>query len=1140
MRGLFTGEFDRIRCPACGSAIAFEPGVLVVGIDPPAAYFSGGDALTTEQTRNLARELQKQAASEGPSLDVQTFESQPDLLVALLERLRLAARAMKPLNAANAKGELARFMAEHWRTITPEVLVASDVVTLVEHLAKDSEEDRLKGTAYFSAHSGALGRLQAMSWLALCNSHGGRSPSSAHTLEDNLAAYVAEGVLFDTACGSLEEAIRNHEAQGQGLEHWLVSYCMHAVLARARKLRKQPNTFGEDWTVRWMELEYLLRSEEADLVAQLQPCELSVEAVAGTLQRKAMFNVAVQRLAPFLDGESPAEVKRWANELQPICEKAGYPDLGVDIVQNGIVFEASDMKTAAQAIELLDRMAANAASMGRSKDPISEQMLTTACGELIAASDAESVRRVFEHVSKTVADDETRGTLESWLGATLLRMHREQQFLDVVGAEERDWEARLTDSTKGRLWTERANALRAAGRVKETLAWRRRALQMYQNEPRSNNYRTATRMLSIAERETGAPDRARDLILALLEDDGALDRVTMLETASATWLALGDRQKACAALEEAIELATGPEAHRKQQFQASLASLRYEADVVAIERALLETPRSGWNSPITLLQECAAWLNLQMRGHQPSAEGQARYGEALAALSETLKSGDMPAAWREQAFVVLAMVAEETQLDNAYESWGAAADAADALGMVPQPAVVLALAALNYRADDKTSARRILRTLPAALARDVERLDRIEVALDTLTPLGPKIDELTSYLVEHGLLFDARVVAEYRRDRLRRAVSRRNIAQDSSDFLAGKLFAPVVAGGQAVVLEFLQLTDGWAPVLTWQPAGEARVRSQPLEAPDFDVVELRDRIVNRLQGWVRGRPSDPFNVAHWTEFCGWLRTSIGEALPEPSHLVVIEAEGLEGIPFHVAVAPEWTCSYASSWMSLHTAISAPKVQLEQMGFAMVPAYADDTKVAAAMHAAGRSLKGLADRVRVRYDESIGAACDKDALSALLAESGVAFVACHGFLYEDGDEVAWVLAHRGGLPGKSGTLVHEGESAVNHLSWRDIERLESTPRIVFSAACSSGRAILAGLGERIGLYQSLSSRGTQTLVAPAWDVEADLVMPIAVRALELHLERPMTLANAVREACSAANKDLPAWCAWPLTIEGAWL
>src|SRR5206468_816405 len=116
-----------------------------------------------------------------------------------------------------------------------------------------------------------------------------------------------------------------------------------------------------------------------------------------------------------------------------------------------------------------------------------------------------------------------------------------------------------------------------------------------------------------------------------------------------------------------------------------------------------------------------------------------------------------------------------------------------------------------------------------------------------------------------------------------------------------------------------------------------------------------------------------------------------------------------------------------------------------------------------------------------------------------------------FVHEQRKEVAWVLAQNGGLPGTSGVLVEEDEQAFNHLSWREIERLERTPQIIVSAACSSGRALAAGLGERIGLYQSLASRGTRTLVAPAWDIEADLVLPIAARALQLHLEQKMTLA-----------------------------
>jgi len=85
----------------------------------------------------------------------------------------------------------------------------------------------------------------------------------------------------------------------------------------------------------------------------------------------------------------------------------------------------------------------------------------------------------------------------------------------------------------------------------------------------------------------------------------------------------------------------------------------------------------------------------------------------------------------------------------------------------------------------------------------------------------------------------------------------------------------------------------------------------------------------------------------------------------------------------------------------------------------------------------------------------------------------------------------------------------------------------------------GRALAAGLGERIGLYQSLASVALEPLVAPAWDIEADLVLPIAARALQLHLEQKMTLANAVRNSIYECNENLPACCAWALTIEGAW-
>jgi len=59
-------------------------------------------------------------------------------------------------------------------------------------------------------------------------------------------------------------------------------------------------------------------------------------------------------------------------------------------------------------------------------------------------------------------------------------------------------------------------------------------------------------------------------------------------------------------------------------------------------------------------------------------------------------------------------------------SWSAAADAADALGLVPQPEVVIRLADHLYRAAKLSKASAVLCALPSALARKVENVTRID------------------------------------------------------------------------------------------------------------------------------------------------------------------------------------------------------------------------------------------------------------------------------------------------------------------------------------------------------------------------------------------------------------------------------
>jgi len=116
--------------------------------------------------------------------------------------------------------------------------------------------------------------------------------------------------------------------------------------------------------------------------------------------------------------------------------------------------------------------------------------------------------------------------------------------LEQVGVDERDWEADLPDETKGQPMDGTGERATRVCRFNEALAWRMRVVPLYSGQPNSSNHRNAIRGLASAERETGAPDRALELILPLLEDKEALDRINVLDTAAVIWISLGERTKA--------------------------------------------------------------------------------------------------------------------------------------------------------------------------------------------------------------------------------------------------------------------------------------------------------------------------------------------------------------------------------------------------------------------------------------------------------------------------------------------------------------------------------------------------------------------------------------------------------------------
>jgi hypothetical protein len=1139
LRALFSGRLAQTPCPAeCGGMLDHEPALMVMARAPHIVWLSGGDSLDEQRLAVAAEQLGGESSVLGGRPGVRVFTRQETLKLDLYEHLRVTAGAMSPLNRASAENKVAEFVVREWRTLTPAVLAASDIVTLVERMGGAGDPGQLaEARNYFEAHALALGRLQLQSWIAMCQAHA-RFDATMPPLREDLAQFVVGDAVFESASsGLIEQMPRLVDAAGKNP---LLEYALLATAAYLHHVSGSENPLAAEWTTCWARLELTVQEAHPEAAAGFDRLRLQPEVLSATLSRRALQEQAVALLVPqYSAGEDGTAMMM---RLQALGDRAGYTGLVAD-VHRGIQLKGGDLASADGVMVEVRRSiekgwtTPDAAGAGMSLDAALQLYTAT----LVDARDVPALTSVFEQTRQLAEDDPSRAMVESWFGATLGRLNRAHRLLDHIGADERSWEDALEDDVKARLWTERANALRAAERRVENLQWRERIVPLVAGSPGGADHRVALHNLAIAHREAGAPDRALDILLPLLDDRRAADRHRVLEALATTYGVLGEQERAAAALDEAIELCVGPAAYLKERFVAARASLGVGQRPADVEQRLLAAPKEAWSDAMSLLQECTAWANLHLRGYEIGAEGTARFGEAANLLARRLtqEESDVPPRVREAAYLVLAEVAEMFEMDNAHALWGAAADEADRTGQTPNPVAVLALAQTAYREQRVNDARLILAALPDAMARDLHGLQRIDVALGALTNLRRRFDELTLFLIEQDLVHDARVLAEFRRDPVRQSGTKRT-EEEVHAILGGAVIKQVLTGSDAAVLEFLEVEDSLAVMLTWRRAGESRPSFTLLDWPEeLEPVSLRDRLLHRLQGWLLDRPGDPFAVTGWNDFQSWIRTSLDGVLAPDGHLIVIEHEALSGLPFHVAVAPERSCSYASSWSSLARNRDTERAPLTSLGVAMVPAFDDDARVAAAMHAAETRSGELAARNGLAWQHAIGAACDRAAVTQLMQTSDVLFIACHGFLDEARHEVAWVLAHKGGLPGRSGSVASGAAGRVTHFSWRDVEMLPRAPRLVLSAACSSGRALLTGLGERLGLFPSLKQRGTETLIAPAWDVDANIILPVATRALELSLDGTRSRAAAVRIACEEASHELPLWIAWSLTLEGAW-
>ena len=144
--------------------------------------------------------------------------------------------------------------------------------------------------------------------------------------------------------------------------------------------------------------------------------------------------------------------------------------------------------------------------------------------------------------------------------------------------------------------------------------------------------------------------------------------------------------------------------------------------------------------------------------------------------------------------------------------------------------------------------------------------------------------------------------------------------------------------------------------------------------------------------------------------------------------------------------------------------------------------------------------------------------------------------CHGLIDPVQRELALLLASDGQLPSQHPIAAASPHGRAHRLNWRALQAIERGPTVVLSGACSTGQGLFGGMGERLGLFGALRSRGTRSVIAPAWDaVAADVVTQLAeVRSLLLD---GMPAGAAVKQVGDRQATRLPAWRARTLCLEG---
>lgn len=967
------------------------------------------------------------------------------------------------------------------------------------------------GTDPFATVDDMLGSPQSTTMIAAALS---AAADDGPALAEVIDELVAPGLVLprgaDQLASTLAALLDANELDGPTL------LCVLAIHAAGHLAAGRPDPLAREFTRAW--IRWAWEADEHPEDPALQRLRLPSELLARAVDPASLAEAVIETT------DAPAG---WMERLQRIAEQAGQPRLIRQVARQApVMAEASG--------EMFRRALDEVARFGEPQRLA--EGLRFVLGALREAGREDELGPMSDHaLALSDGSHESRAMLLVQFGSATKDARMPADYLRKVGEQPAGWEQDLPDWLALMMATERSTALRMMGRAAQARAILAPMLELRLDS--DTRWRLEFN-LAMIDRDVGAPDRAlfaTQELLARAPDDDC--RFLAHQSLARTTTALGMGADSLRHLHAALALAVGEHAHHVPALRAHVAAMSAARGDTVEALQILELLADEGLPPQAALGAADAVTVLLEQDAELDAELVTDALERLAAVHARARDhGDETV--QGSALRIRARLHELLgQPDRAAADWESL------LALYRDPFALASLATLRGAGGRVEEARALLAEIPEALLAEHGGVSDLDATVDATGRLRAGLRELSTVMMGgRPAPRDVRMAAELARDAIGRArawaaaedtpPSRAAIAHGLPDADLGRL---ALARGALWVLEWWEGGEGIVSLLS-RIGADRELTMRALPVTPAAAPEVAGEVLARLQGWWPGRAGDPLGHPGWRQLAAWLRSAMTHA-GEEDHLVVIEHASLTGLPWHALDGVPWTMSYAPSWSALLD-LPEPQGTLRRAGLVRIPARNDAPGTVNAFADAELTARAEAERRSLELAVVEGENADAAAVLELLARTDLATVLCHGLIDPVQRELALLVAFDGQLPSQHPIAAASAHGRSHRLTWQALQAIDRGPAVILSGACSTGQGLIGGMGERLGLFGALRSRGTRAVVAPAWDaVAADVPAQLGeVRALLLD---GVPLARAVKRVGDRYAERLPAWRARTLSIEGDW-